>query len=347
VEPSLSAAPARGRWLWLDALKGIGIIAVVIGHVIDRDAARMVFLWHMPLFFFVAGLVLKPDADGRRFAREKALRLLVPYAVFLVLLSGPDVRAVASSGGGREWLAFLASRLAGGKTLYGWLAAFWFVTCLYLTQLVVNACVVRWQPRTVSVLMLAMLVLAYANQWLLPRAWLPWGANVVLFAAPVVYLGVRLRPHLDARAWWLALPVAAAALVLVFMHLLDAPDMKYSRYGTPVLALVLGMGVVAALVVLSRRWLDAGFTAVALAKLGEASMLIMFLHMAIQQSLDEQLGVHAAWLRIVIALVLPVLMYAVLARFDVSRRLLLGLPPTKSRTAVPASIAVGTSAGPV
>jgi fucose 4-O-acetylase-like acetyltransferase len=301
----------------------------------------------MPLFFFVAGLVFKPDADGRRFAREKAARLLVPYAVFLVLLSGPDLKGVAASGGLRDGLAFVASRLAGGKTLYGWLAAFWFVTCLYLTQLAVNACVGRWQPRTVAWLMGAMLVLACANQLLLPRAWLPWGANVVLFAAPIVYLGMRLRPHLDARAWWLALPVAVAGLVLVFLHLVEAPDMKYSRYGTPGVALLLGMGVVMALVVLSRRWLNGGFAAAALAKLGEASLLIMFLHMAIQQTLDERLGVHAAWLRIVIALAVPVLIFPVLARFDASRRCLLGLPALRSRALDSAPTAVGTSTGSV
>ena len=340
--------PARGRWLWLDALKGIGIVAVVIGHVIDRDAARLVFLWHMPLFFFIAGLVFKPDADGRRFARDKAARLLVPYAVFLVLLSGPDVAAMVSSGSMRDAMVFVASRLAGGKTLYGWLAAFWFVTCLYLTQWVVNACVVRWRPRTVSVVMVAMLALAYANQVLLPRAWLPWGANVVLCAAPVVYLGMRCRPILDARAWWFALPLGVAGLVLVFMHLIEAPDMKYSRYGTPVLALLLGMAVVMSLVMVARRWLDAGVVATALAKLGEASLLIMFLHMAIQQTLDERLGVHDASLRIVIALVVPTVLYAVLVRYGWSRRFLLGLPAgARQRAEALAPVGVGTSTSSV
>ncbi len=348
MESALNPVARRGRWLWLDALKGIGIIAVVIGHVIDRDAARMVFLWHMPLFFFVAGLVLKPDADWRRFAREKAARLLVPYAVFLVLLSGPDVMAVVSSHSMRDALAFAASRLAGGKTLYGWLAAFWFITCLYLTQLAVNACVVRWRPRTVSALMVAMLVLAYANQLFFPKAWLPWGANVVLFAAPIVYLGMRLRSHLGGRAWWFALPVAAGGLALVFVHLVEAPDMKYSRYGTPGLALVLGMAVVMALVVLARRWLDSGVVAIVLAKLGESSLLIMVLHMAIQQALDETLAVHDVSLRIAIALVVPTLLYAVLARYGWSRRLVLGLPAGgRQRPPALASIGVGTSAGSV
>ena len=109
--------------------------------------------------------------------------------------------------------------------------------------------------------------------------------------------------------------------------------MKYSRYGTPVLALVLGMSVVMALVVLSKRWLDSGVAAVVLAKLGEASLLIMFLHMAIQQTLNERLGVHDVSLRIVTAVVVPTLLHAVLARHALARRFLLGLPAAKSQVA--------------
>jgi len=160
---------------------------------------------------------------------------------------------------------------------------------------------------------------------------------------------MRLRPHLDSRAWWFALPVAAVGLLLVFAHWVEAPDMKYSRYGTPGLALVLGLGVVMALVAVARRWLDSGVVAIALAKLGEASLLIMFLHMAIQQTLDERLGVHDVSLRIVLALVLPTVLYAVLIRRRWSRRFLLGLPVIgkkastgSARTGLSESISVST-----
>lgn len=39
----------------VDSLKGVGIIAVVAGHIYTEPFARLVFLWHMPLFFLISG----------------------------------------------------------------------------------------------------------------------------------------------------------------------------------------------------------------------------------------------------------------------------------------------------
>jgi len=87
---------------WLDAVKGLGIVAVVWGHVIVDPALRgWVYLWHMPLFFFLAGYVFKPATDLRRSVRERSLRLLVPYALFGMLLSTQDLLKTADVDTGR------------------------------------------------------------------------------------------------------------------------------------------------------------------------------------------------------------------------------------------------------
>jgi fucose 4-O-acetylase-like acetyltransferase len=245
--------------------------------------------------------------------------------VFLLVLSGPDLMAAAASASARDWVNFAVSRVVGGKTLYGWLAVFWFVTCLFLSQQLVNALVTRCRPSVAAAWMLAFLALAFANQAWLPRAWLPWAGNVVWFAAPVLYLGHRLRPHIGSHALWLAVPIALVGLVLVGRHLIGDLDLKNTRYGTPVASLAFGLCVVLGLIVVGRTLLQSGVIAKGLAFLGEASMLIMFMHMAIQQTLTEQLGMHEVSLRIVVALLLPALLYPVLARFDGTRRYLLGL----------------------
>lgn len=50
----------KERLSWLDVLKGIGIILVVMGHIYSNS---IIFNWlysfHMPLFFFAAGCVYK------------------------------------------------------------------------------------------------------------------------------------------------------------------------------------------------------------------------------------------------------------------------------------------------
>lgn len=42
----------------LDILKGIGILLVVFAHTCKGDASGYVYLFHMPLFFFLSGAAL-------------------------------------------------------------------------------------------------------------------------------------------------------------------------------------------------------------------------------------------------------------------------------------------------
>lgn len=328
----MSDAPARvdtpgSRWLWLDAVKGIGIIAVVFGHVVNGPEGRYVYLWHMPLFFFIAGYVFRPDPDLRRCLRDRALRLLLPYALFMVLLSGHDLVATAQAGTLKDWALFAATRVSGGKSVYGWLVAVWFMTCLFLTHLAVNAAMVRLRPRSVAVLMCASLLLAYANAQWLPRMWLPWAANVCLFAAPIFYLGHCYRRHessFSPRQLALVATLALLGLVLAGAQLIAVPDMKNSHYGTPLLSLLFALCIGVALMAGARRWLNQGAPARILAAVGAASLIIMFLHMAAQQLLRDHAGVQSPIARIAFAIVLPMLVFNLLQRHALTRALLLG-----------------------
>ena len=57
---------------WIDVLKGIGIILVVLQHCIglsdNKSVSSFVSVWilffHMPLFFYVSGLVYKEKSDN-------------------------------------------------------------------------------------------------------------------------------------------------------------------------------------------------------------------------------------------------------------------------------------------
>ena len=59
----------KKRESWLDACKGIAIVLVVIGHIIDGNMSKgllsgqtwvvvynVIYLFHMPLFFVLSGM---------------------------------------------------------------------------------------------------------------------------------------------------------------------------------------------------------------------------------------------------------------------------------------------------
>ena len=71
----------------LDIAKGIGIILVVLGHQIDFfDVAfpmvyRYIYLFHVPLFFFLSGLFFNESESFRNCFEKKFRRLFVPFVL--------------------------------------------------------------------------------------------------------------------------------------------------------------------------------------------------------------------------------------------------------------------------
>lgn len=84
------AAPSP-RNAMLDIAKGLGIFLVVLGHsaLLTREpneAWRVIFSFHMPLFFFLAGMLLKPEVAAAPFTTARLHALLKPYLVVMLSL---------------------------------------------------------------------------------------------------------------------------------------------------------------------------------------------------------------------------------------------------------------------
>jgi fucose 4-O-acetylase-like acetyltransferase len=76
----------------LDIMKGIGILLVVFGHAIgrqlpnfsDNPVYRVIYTFHMPLFFFISGYVMYETIRGSRFQwlKNKLACLIIPHLIF-------------------------------------------------------------------------------------------------------------------------------------------------------------------------------------------------------------------------------------------------------------------------
>lgn len=77
----------KERIEWIDIAKGIGMILVVMGHTIQLGIVQPIYAFHMPLFFFLSGLLLQPDKLGNfaSFTTKKGVQLLRPWAVILLI----------------------------------------------------------------------------------------------------------------------------------------------------------------------------------------------------------------------------------------------------------------------
>jgi fucose 4-O-acetylase-like acetyltransferase len=73
---------------YIDIARGIGILLVVLGHsvgYIDNPLNRWILSFHMPLFFFLTGLLSKRRVINLRYFKRKVETILLPQCVMALL----------------------------------------------------------------------------------------------------------------------------------------------------------------------------------------------------------------------------------------------------------------------
>jgi fucose 4-O-acetylase-like acetyltransferase len=88
IKPISKAAVVEKRVEYVDIAKGIGITLVVMGHndfaLISPFAHKLIYSFHMPMFFFMSGMFFKPDIPFWTFVRQRFHRVLRPF-LFMIL----------------------------------------------------------------------------------------------------------------------------------------------------------------------------------------------------------------------------------------------------------------------
>jgi fucose 4-O-acetylase-like acetyltransferase len=86
----IQQAPAQhSRIDYIDIAKGIGILLVVMGHndfsLLSPFLFKLIYSFHMPMFFFMSGIFFKPDMAFMPLLRRRFDSVLRPY-IFIILL---------------------------------------------------------------------------------------------------------------------------------------------------------------------------------------------------------------------------------------------------------------------
>lgn len=314
---------------WIDSCKGIGILLVVLGHTGNGTATgRLIYVFHMPLFFFLSGYLHTAQDDLERFVRKKAIHLLLPYVSFLLLLSPFYLFQEATHGGpGHSWTVDVFNMIWGGNHIRGMLGVFWFVTCLFFTQQIANLLLVKYTARRIAGIVLLLMSLSYLNSILIPQLSLPLNLHVALAALPFFLTGYLWR-RLSFLSWGiglLAILGVATSFMLTRSHIPVEYDMKDTNYGIPVLSFILALGCIAGTIQLSKWVSQISVVAAILGSIGNASIGIMFLHVSLMylRGLRQIAGGNP----FAYGLLLSAICYAItygLMQFGLSRALFLG-----------------------
>ena len=121
---------------WVDALKGLGIFAIYLGHNMG-SAGRLypfVFTYHVPLFFFVAGFFsdVKANESYWKYVLKQIKHLMIPYFGFVIISA-----IVFSLQSSRSFSLMLLQGLEGIRNQV-FAASLWFIPCIFVMSILYN-----------------------------------------------------------------------------------------------------------------------------------------------------------------------------------------------------------------
>jgi fucose 4-O-acetylase-like acetyltransferase len=295
----------------VDIVKGIAIILVAYGHTAQGMIHRgwwvtpgaffsdtFIYSFHMPVFFFVAGLFVAGSIakrGGRRFTVEKLKTILYPYVLIVVLNAAlnPLVGRFKSGHEPFQWKIFLLRLLDGDAS---WFLFVLFV-CLMVALLTVQ--VPHWLRFVVAALvgMTPSFGPPLTNQVLREFCFLAAGMRV----GTRIYRLERVRASTAALAF-LSLAVLQVAMIYFF----GAP--------TRWTYIELGMTGTAGLFLLSKA-LDKHSVGTGLAWVGRASLAIFLLSSFAQGATREILlrvfHTNELWLQLLLPTLFATLLPAI------------------------------------
>ncbi|TXB63712.1 acyltransferase family protein [Vicingus serpentipes] len=309
---------------YIDIMKGIGIISVVAGHTYIGITKQIIFLFHMPLFFFLGGYLFKTRTNQLQYIKDKSIHLLLPYISFLLLLYFPFYYPSASNSfHASSWFNYFAIPIVGGQALSTIVGVFWFVTCFFVTQQLFNVLTLKFSNLKLQIVLILFLIISYINSTFYIDFWLPWNINVVFAAIPFFYIGFLFKNSQLKIKSWLLITLSTLVFISSFFITTNTYDMKYAKYGIPFVTFFSSVIIILFIKLISSKiekykYISTPFTAI-----GKASMTIMYLHIPIKLLINYYLTTDKTF-TFISAILISFSFHLLFLKFRISSALLLG-----------------------
>jgi len=191
----------KQRIQWLDNLRGIAIFFVVLGHTVGlpENAFKLIFSFHMPIFFWISGVLVKDKIRGEtlfEFVRKRWRTRLTPYASFTVLSYLVWFFLFRHFGTQATLEIDPVRPLIGmfyGNGINNWLVyntVLWYFLCLFVTEILFFF-IIKMPSRTyIMFALIAFSIMGYLDTYYNPPDGfrLPWNFDIAL--STVVFYGV-------------------------------------------------------------------------------------------------------------------------------------------------------------
>ena len=320
---------------WADIAKGLGIIAVVLGHSGNSQIQNYIYWFHMPLFFLICGYFYKPINDISHYPlliKKYTSRLLIPYFCFLLVIT--TIRYVYRFLGDRfdlQWVCQdIGNIVLGGRFIGGWYGPFWFITTLFFTYILFSAILLFIKKDTTRIILIAMLYIISHIESLLSinyRFIIPLNIDVTLISISYFafgYYSKRILKNIPKPMFLLCALTSAIFYLFNYLGILHfSLDMKNLGYHDVILDLIIPLSIIITIIGLSQLLLNSKIS-YALSYLGEFSLPIMYLHI-LPNGILQPILLYGSFVYTLIGLLIPILItHLFLNRFKLTKALFLG-----------------------
>lgn len=273
---------------WIDYIKGIGILLVVLGHTSNMDTIwhSWIYTFHMALFFFISGFLYKQNRSIVHIAK----RLLLPLFIYMLFIVIPiEINQLISDS---TSVLNIIWRFFNVYTC-GEATAFWFPYSLFIGLVVFDYLNSKFKDHFVM-LSLIFLVIAYLLDFIdIAQKFYPFAINRLFFIIPFLYLGYIYKMHesfFDKKI--ITLFFAIFTIIGFILSEYNIVDIKNGYFGLPIWSFI-GAGATILFLIRIIKNIDYHFRIVVLRRIGEASLTIMYLHIIINKMIIYYIGYHS------------------------------------------------------
>ena len=189
---------------WIDIAKGVCMLSIILGHTSVQEL-KFVYMFHLPVFFLLAGYTMKAAPVDADFLKKKFSRLMHPYFMtcFCVMcmavvnavvidrrLTIPDFTGIVGSYIRSSFYAS-GALMNLGDAQYPVIGAIWFLPAMFFA-LVFSALLLQ-KCRSAKVVFGIALPTALLSALSARYVWLPFSLQAGLFATPFVLIGHYAR----------------------------------------------------------------------------------------------------------------------------------------------------------
>ncbi|MDO4354906.1 MAG: acyltransferase family protein [Clostridia bacterium] len=176
------------RKRYIDFIKAFGIILVIMGHVNFANGAikAWIYLFHMPIFFFSAGLVISKRLC-KDFFIKRFWTLIVPYAVWGLIYAQLTIPNIVKIAYGSYHTIDSASSLS----------SLWFLPVMFLSSIFVQI-ILKMTDKKMAILVLGGVSFLIGIALPKNQVGYPWCVDVAFIAVFFIVIGYVSKDKLEA-----------------------------------------------------------------------------------------------------------------------------------------------------